>query len=398
METEQKPFSGQILESAKILGYSLPESATQTEQPSFYLEQQCVPQGFEAVYERIAFRIPEQQKEKLEELYGWFREYFCEQKNLKFHPEDLDIFFADWVLHCRKMGFRIQDYFDYELYNKSYQSRKTFISYRYRNKIIAVCINKEDRETYLDDKAVFNETFREFLERDWLDLCGCTWKDMKRFCRKNPTFFAKQRLGQGGEGALYYRNVKHPPEELYAQLKENQMILEEYVYQHPSIAAFHPDSLNTIRVLTLTDAHGEIHVMSAAGRFGRAGKAVDNFHGGGIVVEVDPHTGTVISKGIDRQHNRYAVHPDSGKAFRGFVYPCWDKVIALVRKAAQKLPSLRHVGWDVAVTEQGNAVLIEGNGRPDMNMMQMAGQRGKKRVYQDLIGEIEEQDKGGQHD
>lgn len=396
METIQKPFPGKILETAQLLGYIMPENAQRTKQPSYYLKDQQVPRGFEAVYVKIAEQQPEQEKEKLEELYGWFKEFFQEAKNLKFHQTDLDIFFVDWVLHCRKMGFRIQDYFDYELYKKGYQKRSSFISYRYRRKIIQACTYKEERKIYLDDKAVFNETFQEFMGRDWLATDGCNWEDMKEFCGKHPVFFAKQRYGQGGEGAVCYRDRNKPSEELYLEMKEKGMILEEYVHQHPLVAEFNKDTLNTIRVLTLVDIHGEVHVMSAAGRFGRAGCCVDNFHGGGIVVEVEPQTGMIVSKGIDRQHNRYEVHPDSGKTFRGFVYPEWDKVLDTVTKAARKLPNLRHIGWDVAVTEQGEAILIEGNGRPDMNMIQMAGQRGKKQIYKNLIEEIEE--KGGQHD
>lgn len=397
MEEKQKRFPGQILDCAKRLGYVIPPEAQRTRQPSFYVTDQKVETGFEAVSEVLALQEASTEKEKLRELYGWFRECFQTMENLVFSPTDQDIYFVDWVSNCRKMGFRIKDYFDYELYLKGQKLRSSFISYRYRRRIIQMCICTEDREKYLDDKAVFLETFREFTGRDWLDVGRCTFQEMKRFCRKHPRFFAKKRDGQGGEGAVCYPKEKHPSEELYLELKEKGMILEEYVCQHREVAAFNPETLNTIRVLTLLDAGGDVQVMLAAGRFGRSGGCVDNFHGGGIVVEVDPETGRIISRGIDSAHRKYSVHPDSGKEFKGFVYPYWDKVRATVCKAAAKVPTLRHIGWDVAITNRGKVILIEGNGRPDMNMMQMAGQRGKLKIYKDLIGEIEQLDKGGQH-
>lgn len=354
-------------------------------------------EGFETAYSVIAELQPEQDKEKLRELYGWFREFFLTQVTPEFSSQKQDEFFTDWVCHCRKLGFRIQDYFDYELYNKDPGRRKEFIGYRYRKQIIRDCICREDRLKYLDDKAAFDETFAEFMGRDWLDVSCCTYEEMKKFCFQHPHFFAKQKRGQGGEGARCYRNMWKPSQELFSEFRDKEMILEEYVRQHPAIAAFNPDTLNTIRVLTLTDVRGEAHIMLAAGRFGRAGGTVDNFHGGGIVVEVDPETGTITSDGVDRVHRKYPVHPDSGKAFEGFVYPAWEQVKKTVLAAAEKIPKLRHIGWDVAVTRTRKVILIEGNGRPDMNMMQMAGQRGKKQVYEDLITEIEKQDRGRQH-
>ena len=64
-------------------------------------------------------------------------------------------------------------------------------------------------------------------------------------------------------------------------------LVEEYVYQHPALAAFHPESLNTIRFMTFRDPSGNIVIKMAHLRTGCGASCCDNYSAGGIFVPVD---------------------------------------------------------------------------------------------------------------
>ena len=54
------------------------------------------------------------------------------------------------------------------------------------------------------------------------------------------------------------------------------------------------------------------------------------------------------------------------------------------------IPGLRHIGWDIAITKDGNIELIEGNSMPNFDVTQAADQVGKLHIYEKYILELEE--------
>ena len=119
----------------------------------------------------------------------------------------------------------------------------------------------------------------------------------------------------------------------------------------------------TARVITFR--RGErFEVFGAGLRVGNNGLHVDNAHGGGIFCEIDPATGVIMTDGLDEHGNSYLCHPMTGVPFRGEVIPQWEEVRAFCRSAAQTLPCLRVVGWDVAILPGGKLELIEATTTP----------------------------------
>jgi len=57
-------------------------------------------------------------------------------------------------------------------------------------------------------------------------------------------------------------------------------------------------------------------------------------------------------------------HPVTGVSFDGFVVPYWREAIELVSNAQRHFKELRTLGWDVALTDGGPAIL-EANARWD---------------------------------
>ena len=98
--------------------------------------------------------------------------------------------------------------------------------------------------------------------------------------------------------------------------------------------------------------------------------------GGGIFCEIDPTTGVIITDGLDEHGNSYILHPMTGVRFRGTPIPQWEEICDFCRSAAQTLPCLRVVGWDVAILPGGKLELIEGNHNPGMNIVQAPAKHG----------------------
>lgn len=145
--------------------------------------------------------------------------------------------------------------------------------------------------------------------------------------------------------------------------------IQTRVKQHPDMASFNPSSLNTLRIGTFITKpqHGsndepEVHLDYACFRVGRAGSNSDNWATGGLLIDIDLETGQLKRGRFAQEFGGAFVdeHPDSKLAFGGLKVPYWDEAIALCLHIAKALPSVRSVGWDVAITEEG-PLIIEGN-------------------------------------
>jgi hypothetical protein len=144
-------------------------------------------------------------------------------------------------------------------------------------------------------------------------------------------------------------------------------ILQAKLPQHQFLNNIAPYTINTMRVVTFLDRDNKVHVHFAILRAGRRGSATDNWDKGGISIALDPSTGA-LGRGVIKpiyEGGWVEAHPDSGVLFAGLQIPRWGEVLTICSRAAMATPSLRSVGWDVALTPSG-AVLVEGN--PDWGL------------------------------
>jgi hypothetical protein len=140
---------------------------------------------------------------------------------------------------------------------------------------------------------------------------------------------------------------------------ERGFLIEEKVANHPVLDALHPGSLNTMRVVSIRTRDGRWHLPMVYLRVGRGDSQVDNSQFGGIMVPLDADGvgGTAWDIKADAH---YTQHPDTGAAFVGLRVPMFREALALVRRACSHFGFMTTIGWDVAVTPEGPA-LIEGN-------------------------------------
>lgn len=145
------------------------------------------------------------------------------------------------------------------------------------------------------------------------------------------------------------------------------IIQKRIANQAPEYAQFHPQSINTIRIVTLNRGNS-IVVLSAIFRMGVKGSFVDNWSSGGIIVGVDLNSGTLEKWGFFRP--RYGTkcdrHPESVIIFENFKLPYWQDIVRFVKQTHLLFYGIYSVGWDVCMTTDG-PMLIEGNDNWDTN-------------------------------
>lgn len=153
------------------------------------------------------------------------------------------------------------------------------------------------------------------------------------------------------------------------KLKElgDNFIVQKILKQHEKMNSLNPNSLNTIRVISLL-FKGEAHILSIIARMGSGDAKIDNVSAGGLQITVN-EDGTFTKYASDKSRHKHEKHPDTGIVFEGFEIPAFDKIIECVKKGQLNQPHFKIIGWDFAVGEDSEPVFIEYNVMPGANQM-----------------------------
>ena len=192
-------------------------------------------------------------------------------------------------------------------------------------------------EPYLKSKVTFLKNFTQFVSRGWLYLPESDLAAFDAFVRRYHSIALKPQYSSWGIGFRKLTeaewNAAPDRQALFDELCAGKYLAEEFIQSDASLARFHPESLNTLRVITFR--RGErFEVFGAGLRVGNNGLHVDNAHGGGIFCEIDPATGVIMTDGLDEHGNSYLCHPMTGVPFRGEVIPQWEEICNFCRSAA----------------------------------------------------------------
>lgn len=280
--------------------------------------------------------------------------------------------FQDMRRCAVKYGAGYMDYDLFEMYDLTDEQRDTYLT-RGRNNEFVVKYNDKDYMGDLDDKARFNTRFQSFLHREWVPVTGENKADVLAFLERNPVFMAKPTVGSCGRGIEKLNTSDFPSlDALYDRLAEQapRLELEALIRQHPALDALYPGSINTARVVTIRGKSGHVYFVAAILRVGNGGKFVDNFNNGGMMAPVDVETGVVRMPAVDKQKNLYETHPATGTAIQGFALPDWEAAKEMCAQAAQVIPQVGYIGWDVCFTPEGPC-LVEGNQYPGNDVYQI---------------------------
>lgn len=219
---------------------------------------------------------------------------------------------------------------------------------------------------YFSDKSLFAKTFEKYYGREMMVFNKETeYHSLHSFCKKHSSLFIKPLKSFLGKG-VFTRDINSEEDavQLFKELNDStefeEYIIEEKLINEDSLRAFHPNSLNTIRINTLLTENGP-EILTAYLNLGNNGKLIDAYPSGSVGAVVDFDTGVVCSAGNDKYNNRYIYHPFSGKQIVGYQLKNWKKCIELVKELATVVPQIRLVGWDITLTDKGEWVPVEGN-------------------------------------
>lgn len=278
-------------------------------------------------------------------------------------------------------------YMDYkiaEMYRLTKEQRKTQITRGLSNTIVRR-MNDKAYWHFFDDKATFNQLFEAQVGRPWIKLDESTTPEaLAAFVQQVPDIIVKPLEGSSGTGIFHFTPEawEHREDAFYQELMALQpLIVEQRVQQHESLMALCPASVNTIRIATLLGEKKQ-GIVYAFLRIGN-GRVVDNVDCGGMAARVDLDTGTLLTVGADKQGNTFTHHPITGTPIVGFQVPFFEEAKKMCLQAAQKVPQMRFIAWDVAITPEG-PLLIEGNSFPSHAVPQFAAH------YPDGIGIMRE--------
>lgn len=293
-----------------------------------------------------------------------------------------------WLLtDMIQCGFKYNaGYVDYKIahmYELNDEQRKTVITRGISNSIVRR-MNDKAYWHFFDDKTQFNELFREWIPRKWLLIDEKTTPEQLEEMMRLPQLIGKPLEGSSGQGIL-----KFTPDDwksgavVFLELLRGKGIgiLEEVVVQHPTMAKMCPTSVNTCRIATLMGDKQQ-GIVYAFLRIGN-GKVMDNVDCGGMAARIDLDSGMLLTVGADKAGNTYEKHPITGTDIIGFTIPYWEEAKQMCMEAAKKVPQMRFVAWDVAITPDG-PTFIEGNSFPSHAVPQFAAH------YPDGIGILTE--------
>lgn len=187
-------------------------------------------------------------------------------------------------------------------------------------------------------------------------------------------FIIKPIKGRGGGGIVLARKDGN---EILIQLQNKIMTLNEFnlleesliqeaVVQDKKMSVFSPNSVNTVRVITMYTNTGSVIILGASFRSGVGESYVDNWSAGGVSVGIDVETGKLKKFGYDKNSIKYPKHPTSMVKFENFVVPEWAAISDLAKTVQMAFPFYKLLGLDIALREPGEPVLIEINRAPDL--------------------------------
>ncbi len=286
--------------------------------------------------------------------------YIAEENKVK----KVKVYF-DFFLNAATRGIGYVDYLKGNYINLSNEEKKNYLTKRNYVRLVKY-LNKRGYQMIFHDKIVFNRIFKDYIGRDFIDIREVGYKGFKKFVTGKENVFAKKHNSFGGDGVTKVNIAGEDLKVLFNQLYNNkQYLIEDTLIQNEYLDWINPKAVNNVRLVTLLK-DGEVYVVFKTLRINAGSEEVISCHD--IYMTLDDE-GNVLGNVVDDECNIYKKHPVTGFKFKGAKIPHMDKALELVKSAAKLVPEMRWIGWDVAITEDG-AAIIEGNNYPSFGLHQ----------------------------
>lgn len=175
------------------------------------------------------------------------------------------------------------------------------------------------------------------------------------------------------------------------KIYNKDFIIQKAIEQHPNMAAPHPSSVNTIRIVTFR-WKGEIRYLFAFARFGINNDIRDN-----ATVDLSPAVGITDSGeffevGINKGGQTFTHHPTTNFCFADLnPIPNYEEFKQFIKDSHKKFIHLDIISWDIAVGLDGKPIILECNFAGSTPFYQLVSQ---KPFFGDLTEEVLEYIRG----
>ena len=194
----------------------------------------------------------------------------------------------------------------------------------------------------------------------------CTEEMMVASLAREKEFFIKASVDScGGSGCQFYSakapGTKSEEDNVRSVIRSfgSDYVVQRCIQCHPCIKSLHPQSVNSIRVMTYR-WRGEILTLPVVVRIGVGSMHVDNATAGGIFVGISDD-GIMLPLAMNKYGKHYYEHPDSGVKFDGYTIDFIPQILTEAKRLHGAIAQVGVVNWDFTVGESGEIILIEGN-------------------------------------
>ncbi|SOC41206.1 sugar-transfer associated ATP-grasp domain-containing protein [Salinicoccus kekensis] len=231
----------------------------------------------------------------------------------------------------------------------------------------------------------FDASYNYIDSSEALEILNKTDKDMiiKPSRSNNGSGISKFKIDNN---RAYFSDETVSIDDLLNEFGGN-FIIQEMLEQHPNMAEPHPDSVNSLRMVTFR-WKGEIRYLLAYVRIGSNGDIRDNGD-----TDTDPRVGVkdngeFFDFALSHDGKKHFEHPTTGFKFSELKpIPNYDEFIQYVKELHENFLHLDIVSWDIAVGKEGQPVFIEANFAGPIPFYQLVSQ---KPMFGDLTEEVME--------
>ncbi len=269
--------------------------------------------------------------------------------------------FFDMLWCAKRYGAGYYDYQIFAFYNLNKEQRKTFVT-RLISKKFNTFMNNYDYAHFLENKDEFNELYNKYIGRGFLQMKKATKSEVEKFVSEREYIFCKLQDKECGIGCERLKISDFESfDALYDYLVEKGFCtIEDNIKQHPALNKLYSNAVNSMRVITVLDSKQTPHCLYVVQKMGLGGSVIDN---NCLFTPVDIETGKIkypAHSGDTTKGIVYTEHPDTHVKLQGYQLPFVKEAVEMCLEAAKVVPQIRYVGWDVAITPNGPAI-IEGN-------------------------------------
>lgn len=272
-------------------------------------------------------------------------------------------YIIDMVICSYQYKMSYKEYSIYQFCKISKEERSMFLMMSDAEKIYKLYDemgNSKDILDQFENKLKFVKTFKDFTNRPYIDLNTSGQNRFNDFVRQYSVIVSKSSVKE--EGDFVEKHVIDETVDLVKLKQEliakKELLVEPYLQQHEALTKLYPESLNTLRVITFRDDEGEVHILNVALKLGSGGMR-DNYSRGGLF-SVPNEDGVIIRPFVNKKGSIYEYHPSTQEPLIGFQIPMFDEALDFALACADVIPSVRYVGWDIAIQED-RLLLLDGS-------------------------------------